>query len=294
MQFAVNYSPQAVALLTQNQIALDRFKCPAWDDVIATAQETHPVYVHFPLRVGMGISDAIDTERDQPADWRRIESLVKQTDTPYVNLHLTPVLSDFLDLAGDTNDPAARERLVEAAVRDIEAVVRRFGADKVIVENDYYNPWEYFCLTCHPEYVRQVIEAAGCGMLLDIAHARLAARAWKLDPRDYIAALPVDRICEIHLAGIQYVDESWQTILRTYAPQMLEYYAGSWMDHLPMTEEAFSFYTWAFEQLRSGAWQRPWIVSLEYGGVGALWQALTDEKILSEHVPRLYALLHDL
>lgn len=291
MEFAINYSPQAATLAAKNQISVDRFKCPPWDATIADAEKTRPVYLHLSLRVGAGIGDAIDTERNQPADWRRIEALCQRTDTPYINLHLFPLQSDFPDLRTDTERAEDRERLFEAAVRDIEAVVRRFGAEKVMLENVYSIPGENFHLSYHPAYLRQIIETAGCGLLLDIAHASIAAAQWAMDARDYLTAMPLERICEIHLAGIQVVDEHWEAILRATAPKLREQFAGRPLDHLPMTEDDFALCGWAFEQLKSGAWKHPWIISLEYGGVGALWEALTDEAVLSEQVPRLYELL---
>lgn len=291
MEFAINYSPQAAALVAQNRLTVERFKCPPWDETIAEAEKTRPVYLHLPLRVGAGIGDAIDTERNQPADWRRFEALCQRTNTPYINLHLYPLQSDFPNLPTDTDRAEDRERLFEAAVRDIEAVVRRFGAEKVMVENVYSIPGENFHLSYHPAYLRQLMEAAGCGLLLDIAHASIASAHWGMDAREYLSAMPLERICEIHLAGIQIADEHWQAILRATAPKLLQQFAGRPLDHLPMTEDDFALCGWAFDQLKSGAWKQPWVVSLEYGGIGALWEALTDEAVLSEQVPRLYELL---
>jgi len=34
----------------------------------------------------------------------------------------------------------------------------------------------------------------------------------------------------------------------------------------------------------------PWLTALECGGVGPLWQALTDQQALAEQVPPLYHL----
>jgi uncharacterized protein (UPF0276 family) len=293
MEFAVNYSPQAAQLLQDHQITFDRFKCAAWDDMIASARQLRPVYVHFPLRIGMGIGDALNTEKNQPADWRWVESLLAQTDTTFVNVHLAPIVNDFRDLPADTDQPAHIERLLEAAQRDLDSVIRRFGADKVIVENDYYNPGQYFRAACVPDFICTVIESAGCGLLLDISHARLAARALDLDARDYLAALPVDHIREIHLTGIQYFGDEWQNRLRdaNISPDLIARFAGTWLDHLPMRDEDWTFYGWAFDQLRSGAWRTPWVASLEYGGVGALWQALTKSDALLADVPRLCTML---
>ena len=85
MNLAVNYSLPTSELLRAGAIKIDTFKCPAWPHVVATAQEIHPTYVHFPLAAGAGIGDAIDAETKQRVDWRTVDALLDQTGTPYVN-----------------------------------------------------------------------------------------------------------------------------------------------------------------------------------------------------------------
>jgi hypothetical protein len=87
MKLAVHYSSATVDLIRRGQIQSDYFKCPAWPDLIPTAQELLPTYVHFPLRGGSGIGGAIDTETNQAADWSKVEVLLAQTETPFVNVH---------------------------------------------------------------------------------------------------------------------------------------------------------------------------------------------------------------
>jgi hypothetical protein len=105
MNFAVNYSHEAAELLRAGQIEIDYFKCAAWQEMIAAAQELCPVYVHFPLVVGQGNGDAIDSETNQVADWRKIEKLLTQTKTPFVNVHLAPKTKDYPNIPADTSDP---------------------------------------------------------------------------------------------------------------------------------------------------------------------------------------------
>ncbi|MCP5095915.1 MAG: hypothetical protein GY943_10205, partial [Chloroflexi bacterium] len=100
----MNYSDPVANLLRDQQIQIDNFKCPAWPDLVATVQKIHPTYVHFPLRVGAGIGDAIDTETKQLPDWSKVETLLKQTDTPLVNLHLSPTIQDYPNIPVDTTD----------------------------------------------------------------------------------------------------------------------------------------------------------------------------------------------
>ena len=52
-----------------------------------------------------------------------------------------------------------------------------------------------------PEFVTAVIEEADCKLLLDVNNVYVNAINFGFDPREYITALPLDRVVEIHMAG---------------------------------------------------------------------------------------------
>jgi uncharacterized protein (UPF0276 family) len=294
VKFAVNYSAAAADLFREGRIQVDRFKCPAWADVVAAAQELHAVYVHLPLRIGAGIGEAINTETRQPADWQQIEPLLARTDTPQINVHLAPFTSDFPGIPADTSDPAHVEMLTAHALRDLEALVTRFGPARITVENADDGKGLIPHPALRPNLIRQVIEETGCGFLLDVAHARLAAHTLGMDAREYLAGLPTACTTEIHLAGIQRFAGQWMALMRQpgLTDKDLGWFAGlrpgQLLDHLPLVDEDWAFYVWALEQVDLGHWGEPWITTLEYGGVGGVWELLTDRAVLSEQVPRLY------
>ena len=300
MKFAVNYSSAAAGLFREGRIEVDRFKCPAWPETIACAQALAPVYVHLPLRVGAGIGDAIDTETRQPADWRRLEPLLGQTGTPQINVHLAPLTDDFPGVPVDTRDPAHSEMLYAHALRDVQALVARFGPERIVVENADDGKGLIYDAVLQPGFIRRVIEEAGCSFLLDIAHARLAAHTLEWDAREYLAGLPTGLTCEIHLAGIQSLTGRWLALMKQsgLSDEDLGWFAslkpGQWLDHLPLVDDDWEFYAWAFEQVQRGNWGQPWIAALEHGGVGRTWEMLTDRDALAEQVPRLYSMVKDL
>ena len=53
------------------------------------------------------------------------------------------------------------------------------------------------------EFVRRFYAESGCGLLLDVSHAWLSAHYAGRLPREFFAALPLDRIVELHVAGIE-------------------------------------------------------------------------------------------
>lgn len=289
MQLAVNYSAAAADLVRRGEIRFDYFKCPAWPNLVETAQALLPVNVHFPLLVGSGAGDAVDGETGRPADWGKIEALLARTDTPVVNVHLVAPPDAYPGVPLDTDDPAHVEMVAERMIADLSAVVRRFGAERVIAENN--PPVAEKCL--RPAYLPRIIELViretGCGLLLDLGHARLAARSLGIDPAQYAATLPVGRLREIHVAGVQPIAGRWIERMQQagVAADTIQHLAGRLFDHLPMTDDDWLFFEWAMEQVQAGKWHNPWIVTFEYGGVGALWEAVTDADALRHQVPRL-------
>ena len=51
------------------------------------------------------------------------------------------------------------------------------------------------------EFFREVLEGADCGMLLDVNNVFVNARNHGTDPKEFIRALPLERVGQIHLAG---------------------------------------------------------------------------------------------
>jgi len=53
------------------------------------------------------------------------------------------------------------------------------------------------------EFVHRFYAESGCGMLLDVAHAWLSAHYAGVAPREFLAALPLERVVELHVAGVE-------------------------------------------------------------------------------------------
>jgi uncharacterized protein (UPF0276 family) len=267
MDFSINYSTQAAALLTEGRIQIDRFKCPDWPDLIAEASRYCPVAVHFELKAGSGV--LTDTS------WKRVDLLLSETATPYVNLHLDPVLKDFPGFPVDTPEKNQFEQVVKRLIEDVQAVVSYFGAERVIAENVPYRGEAGRVLRpgVEPAVIRQVLDETGCGLLLDISHARIAAHHLGLDEQEYMAQLPVDRLRELHFTGLHNLN-------------------GRLQDHLEALQEDWPILDWVMERIRTGEWARPWMLAFEYGGVGDKFAWRSDQQIMAAQIPILYSKVH--
>jgi uncharacterized protein len=271
MKFALNYSLPAATLVSSGRIDIDAFKCPDWPDMIAEAIKIRPVAVHFTLSAGNGRLHAPD-KTSASADWALVERLMRLTDTPYVNLHLCPEVDDVTSptfgITADTQDPSHTSLVLETLIADVAAVVARFGPERVIAENvAYWGPnGNVLRPAADPGLIRTVLEETGCGLLLDISHARIAARYLGVDENTYLASLPVERVRELHFTGLHTVP-------------------GGWRDHLPMLPEDWPWLDRAIENVNKGVWGPAWLLAFEYGGEGGWFADHSDAGVIAEQVP---------
>jgi hypothetical protein len=77
--------------------------------------------------VGQGVGNAADTETDAPPDWDKFAALLARTDSPWINLHLGASPSDHPDVPLLSVAPEHVARVGDALIRDVAAVVARFG-----------------------------------------------------------------------------------------------------------------------------------------------------------------------
>ncbi len=267
MKFAINYSTESAALLSEGRIDLDMFKCPDWPHIVAAARTQRPSYVHFSPRAGRGELDNATTDH--------FARMLESSDTHYVSIHLAPNASDFGDMPVETRDPAHVEQLVDAVERDVALLVERFGSERIILENSMWDPdppFEIPLPILEPQMIGDIVRRTKCGFLLDVAHANVTAKHFGMDERDYVSSLPVQQLRELHVSGLtQHAD-------------------GSWEDHFPMRDNDWALIEWAVERIRVGEWPHPWVMTLEYGGVGPAFRTPSETGAIAEQAPRLYTL----
>lgn len=206
---AVNLSPELLRLLAEGRVRVDAIKVPttaedpeARDREIATARETGlPVILHFwgqPLTVGSeNLLARLDLED--------LRSVVRATGARNLQSHLavTPADAPWVGSV-DRQTPRERELLLSRVRANVVELCRQTGLP-VLVENMVYwgtrarpdKPGSLRC-TAEPGFVAEVVEATGCGMILDLAHAQISAHYLGMTFEDYVGALPLGAVREVH------------------------------------------------------------------------------------------------
>jgi hypothetical protein len=149
--------------------------------------------------LSLGSADGID-----PAHLKRLAALVAATRALLVSEHLS-----WSALGGrHSNDllPLPFTRAVARLLAErIDRVQQALGR-RILVEN--VSSYCTFAASTMPEwdFVREVVERAGCGLLLDLNNVHVNAVNHGFDADQYLDALPWERVGEIHLAGHEQVD----------------------------------------------------------------------------------------
>jgi len=101
---------------------------------------------------------------------------------------------------GDDEDLQSRETVTENIIKHGRQLKAWLGATPLLLENFNYHPTNAYEYICEPELFTHLLDEIDCGMLLDLAHARISAHNmhWP-SAESYLEALPLHKVREIHV-----------------------------------------------------------------------------------------------
>jgi uncharacterized protein (UPF0276 family) len=130
---------------------------------------------------------------------RRLKTLVRRTKTPWLSDHLC-----WGSVDGSYSHDLLPIPYTWEAVEVTAAKVRQvqdYVEVPVVVENvSSYAEFHESVMT-EWEFLNEVVERADCGILLDVNNIYVSAMNHNFDPREYLDAVPAERVAQIHIAG---------------------------------------------------------------------------------------------
>ena len=157
--------------------------------------QKYPVVLHG-VGLSLGSADPLDK-----AYLKQLTNLAERTSAAWVSEHLSwgaragQHLHDLLPL------PYTQEVIdhLVPKIKAVQAILQR----PFLVEN--IAAYGEFHVNTMPEwaFVSEITEQADCGLLLDVNNLYVNARNFGFDALQYLEALPVNRVKQIHLAGYE-------------------------------------------------------------------------------------------
>lgn len=144
--------------------------------------------------LSLGSTDPLDARY-----LRRIKELIERYEPAWYSDHLC-----WISVGGLYAHDLLPLPYVEEAAHHVAGRIRQvqdFLGRRILVENvSSYLAYEASVLE-EWEFLRLVVEEADCDVLLDVNNVYVSARNHGFDPRRYLAAIPPERVRELHLAG---------------------------------------------------------------------------------------------
>jgi len=233
-----NWSQSLYGLIIGKQVHVDYIKTGAFgefDEFFGTMRSLRPVLLH-----GFGYYENAGIKDIGIIDFNRANRLLAECDSPHYGLHLAIRNADMIPLMSDAH-------IYERVSRHIQIFKDRLSVPLLLenipdtphdrTEHDHY-PFS------DPEKISKVLIDNDVNLLLDITHAKITAmyRGW--DIYDYLKALPLGRIKEIHVNGSGLDEQGFPDD-----------------PHQAMEDEDYRLLDWALSH------SHPDIVTLEYIGI---------------------------
>jgi uncharacterized protein (UPF0276 family) len=142
----------------------------------------------------------------EPVEGRALErarELVALYDPPWVAEHLQRVHTTAGDAFVDyVFAPAYTEDLLADYARNARALQSALGRPLILEPIPTYLHLDVPQLD-EAAFVERFLAESGCGLLLDVSHAWLSAHYAGRPARDFLATLPLERVVELHVAGVE-------------------------------------------------------------------------------------------
>jgi len=195
-------------LLHLPDVALSETPCASWLEIhsetflnpggprlamLEEARSRHALSCHG-VGLSLGSAQGLD-----PAHLKRLAALFARVKPALISEHLAWSVVDGAYL-NDLLPVPYTEDALQIVSANVTRAQDSFGR-KILVENpsSYLN----FAASQMPEaeFLGRLVEATGCGLLLDVNNVYVSAANNGYDARDYLAAIPAAAVGEIHLAG---------------------------------------------------------------------------------------------
>jgi uncharacterized protein (UPF0276 family) len=138
-------------------------------------------------------------------DWQR------QTNCPWLSAHLDYHTQEEIDeLFREDRRPQRydAEQAFELLCRATQTV-KAYLSVPLLLENMQHWHLPEIDIAVTPDFIRRVLEETQCGLLLDLAHARITAAILACDVQSYLEEFPLEQIVEIHVSSPRYENKHW-------------------------------------------------------------------------------------
>lgn len=259
------YGPNALEFIDGNPGLVDYVEIPfeqlRHSPNSASIQDAIPVILHC---ASLSIAGSVP-----PTDCtlEAIEREAERTRTPWIGEHLAFIVADGINMDGDiagpptalsyTVCPQMSEETVQRVSENLASLQPRLGAPLILENSPQYFkvPGSTMPMV---DFINEVLSCCDVGLLLDLSHFLITMLNTGADAAKEIGRLPLERVVEIHISGLNVQS------------------GVVWDDHsTPAPAAVFGLLDRVLERVR------PRALTFEYN-----WSPTFPQEVLKSHVDR--------
>lgn len=156
-------------------------------------RETYTIIPHG-VTMSVGSSDPLNMEF-----LKKLKEFADQIKAPWVSDHLCFTMVDHTNLLDLIPLPFTQET--------VQHIAKRLRIIQDVLEKPFLieNVTRYVTVSdremSESEFLSEILERSGCGLLLDVTNVHLNGKFHHYDPFEFIKSIPYNRVGQIHLAG---------------------------------------------------------------------------------------------
>lgn len=267
MKIGCNLSNELIELINEKKVIVDYVKI-ALSRLDENIPHEYRSYGELLLHgVGQDISQHTGTEQVQNIDWKRINAQINYCNSKFIGVHCGTYQADWVE-------KEITYKMVKNRMNSFIKLWKEKINAGLLIENVPYS--QYYEMnnpkiikhSVSPELISELCLENDIGLILDIAHAKVAASGLSIPLKDYIKALPLDMVKEIHAVGTRKTE------------------VGLRDNHLEMDEEDYETLEFVLSLTK------PEIVTLEYGGFGEYFAWRSNREAIERQLDRINLLIN--
>lgn len=266
MKIACNLSTELMELIDEKKVSVDFVKV-----ALTKCEDKIPSeYINYGQLLLHGVGEDIPQHTGvadlENVDWQRLNGNLAFCNSTFFGIHCGTYKSDW-------KEENVTYSMIKGRMSSNIKLWKEKLKVKLLIENVPYTPYyeknnpKVIKHSVSPKLISELCNENNIGLLLDIAHAKVAASGLGISLKEYLQSLPLDRVKEIHTVGTRNTD------------------VGLRDNHLEMVEEDYE----ALEYVLTIS--SPEIVTLEYGGFGEHYVNRSNKAAIERQLNRITQLV---
>jgi uncharacterized protein len=231
-KFGIAYSPYVPTFVGNYSSMIDYVEVPyellIHNPAVAEIASTKPIVLHC---ASLSVAGTVPPS---PQTVEAVNYWIRQTGTPWLGEHLSFITAEREQAGplpeeyapgepyniGYTVSPPSNEETVQHVAHTIERCAKTFNIPILLENSPVYFEVPGSTMS-QVKLIREICDRTSVRLLLDLSHFYISSKTLGFDPLQEILSLPLDRVTEVHVSGVDIQQDMYWDNHAARAPNLV-------------------------------------------------------------------------